>query len=425
MLARHNLVRRSAAAIGIGALAVAMGAGPVAVAAPLALPQAAEPYAEINDSEVLDVARWVTRQLAGGSGLLENYGNPDWGLTFDAVLALDAVGTGRSATGMAVDRFADTGAPWLDEATAGSGRLAKAALALAAHGATETPDGRDLMAELAAKLNKETGELGAGNDAFSQALGILALERSDGGVPKVAVDWLVSQQCTEADSPNFGAYGVPWEEGTTACDAADVDTTSLVIQALLAGGLGASDSAVTGAAQWLAANQQESGAFEAFGDTSANSTGLAAQAFVALGETQRAAKAQEFLKSTMLVCTDAQDNEPIGPFDIGAIPAAGADRATALAEGIDAIIDGARFASPHALLGLSGRTISQINGTGGEVEPPGVNCEPKHVASPSGSVGQGDGADGEGSPAPFIVVGLVVLLLGGGAVYFIRSRRTS
>ena len=63
----------------------------------------------------------------------------------------------------------------------------------------------------------------------------------------------------------------------------DIDTTSLAVQALIAGGASPSDPAVMKALQFLAAQHQADGAFQSFGSDDPNSTAVASLAITAAG----------------------------------------------------------------------------------------------------------------------------------------------
>jgi hypothetical protein len=69
----------------------------------------------------------------------------------------------------------------------------------------------------------------------------------------------------------------------TATDA-DVDTTSLAIQALVAAGLPGTDAALTNGVAYLAHQQQANGAWQSFGADDPNSTATAVMAVTAVGE---------------------------------------------------------------------------------------------------------------------------------------------
>ena len=68
----------------------------------------------------------------------------------------------------------------------------------------------------------------------------------------------------------------------TASDA-DIDTTSLVIQVLVAAKVSATDTDLVQALQYLAANQQASGAWQSFGADDPNSTATVVMAITAVG----------------------------------------------------------------------------------------------------------------------------------------------
>jgi hypothetical protein len=63
----------------------------------------------------------------------------------------------------------------------------------------------------------------------------------------------------------------------------DIDTTSLAVQAIVAGGATATDPAVTKALQFLAAQQQTDGAWQSFGADDPNSTAVGSIAVTAAG----------------------------------------------------------------------------------------------------------------------------------------------
>jgi hypothetical protein len=65
--------------------------------------------------------------------------------------------------------------------------------------------------------------------------------------------------------------------------ASDIDTTSLAIQAIVAGGASATDPAVTKALQFLAAQHQADGAWQSFGADDPNSTAVGTIAVTAAG----------------------------------------------------------------------------------------------------------------------------------------------
>jgi hypothetical protein len=133
------------------------------------------------------------------------------------------------------------------------------------------------------------------SNGFGQALNVLGLSFTAGGVPAAAVDFLLAQQCPA------GAFRLFYDDPpvTRGCvdDAqADTDATSLAVQALVAvDHTSTVHTAVQGAVHWLLAHQDPAtGGFGGAGPTASinsNTTGLAAQALRAAGELDAAGRA--------------------------------------------------------------------------------------------------------------------------------------
>ena len=171
----------------------------------------------------------------------------------DAIFAFAAVGAGQMAATTALAGIeAGLAAYAYPGGAAAPGALAKVMLAVQVQGADPTSfGGRDLEADLRVMLvvgGADDGRFGAAS-IVDQALAILALSRTAGGVPASAVTWLVAAQCPS------GEYA--WDGSCPAGPGAeDPDTTAVVLQALLAAGATASaDAAVT----WLLSIQQGGG----------------------------------------------------------------------------------------------------------------------------------------------------------------------
>src|SRR4029079_17638408 len=93
----------------------------------------------------------------------------------------------------------------------------------------------------------DQSQFGDFSNAFTQALAIIALRRTPGGVPASAVDFAAGTQCSD------GVF--PLDFGVTPC-ASDTDATAMVTQALLATGrIGDAQEGLT----WLASRQQANG----------------------------------------------------------------------------------------------------------------------------------------------------------------------
>jgi hypothetical protein len=174
--------------------------------------------------------------------------------------------------------------------TAAAGATAKAALAAEVEGRNPaTFGGIDLPAQLRALITpsgrfEDRSEFGEFSNGFSQALALMSLRRTPGGVPVAAVNYEVGTECADG--------GFPLTLDTTPC-VSDTDTTGIVVQALLANGRIA--AAERGAA-WLISKQQANGGISVgTGDATTapntNSTGLAGEALRAAGRPPRRSSA--------------------------------------------------------------------------------------------------------------------------------------
>ena len=308
---------RRSAQLGLAVVAVlAM----LLVAAPA---RAAEPGTSGTPAEV--AADWLATELEAKGGMLTvSFGGPeefpDQGLTIDAILALVAAGAGGDpAVDVANAALAANLTDYVTGFDAPDGRAANAiakTLLLEEISGTDVSSAYDLEAALRSLM--ETGgdpDPGRFSDISSfgsnfangigQALAILALDRTGGGVPTAAVDYLLDQQCSDGSFRlyqfgyvlSFGPPPVTVE--THSCEdpaEGDADATAFALQALL---VAPSSSAVTealgGAADFLLDQQETSGGFFGTGAVNSNTTGLAAAALRAAGETAAADAGAAFL----------------------------------------------------------------------------------------------------------------------------------
>ncbi|RLC89583.1 MAG: hypothetical protein DRI37_03545 [Chloroflexi bacterium] len=136
--------------------------------------------------------------------------------------------------------------------------------------------GVDPVAELLATQDAETAQFG--DSLYAHAYALLALHNAGADIPQSAVDLRLAQQM---DAGSWAMLGGS-EEGS-----ADTNTTALAVQALVA--VGESDAACA-ALPYFHAMQNEDGGFpwqkpSDYGtDTDANSTAVVLQALYALGE---------------------------------------------------------------------------------------------------------------------------------------------
>jgi prenyltransferase beta subunit len=214
------------------------------------------------------LAWMATQQQADGS--FTGFGA---GSTIDAVLAIAAAGeepqsyiSGEGNT--ALDYLEVVATDYISGNAAATGKLLTGVIA----GAGEPTDfaGMNLIEELQAHYNSQTGQYGAGS-TYDQVWALLGLAASSESIPTNTISYLESLQV------EGGGWGF-----TT--DAADPDTTALALQALAAAGIERSNSAVSAAFDYLHRVQNFEGGFGFASDTSASSTALVIQALAAYDE---------------------------------------------------------------------------------------------------------------------------------------------
>ena len=265
-------------------------------------------------------AGWLGRQLDDEHLITTTFDGqsyPDYGLTADTVLALDAAKTGkvaaRRATGALKAHVLDyTGGGDPTESYAGA--YAKLVVVAAAQGIDPTSFGsgprKDLVAGLLAlecgtKARTDCTAPDAGrfadrsqygdfSNTIGQSLALVGLERATRrGASHQSVDYLIGQQCPNGSFP---------EVFDAATCTGSVDSTGFAVQALVTVGTPAANAAAADAGRWLKARQHPNGSLTGNGSRNANSTALAAQAFTALGRGKAAARARHFLRSLQVGC---------------------------------------------------------------------------------------------------------------------------
>jgi hypothetical protein len=192
------------------------------------------------------------------------------GQTFDAVFAIRAAGLHPASVTTGGKSPADYLRAKLAEVAASPGLAGKAALAALALGLNPRDvDGVDLVAAAAASRDGATGALAP--DAFSHAVALLGIVCTGNPAPDGAVNFIRSSQLAD------GGWGFS--------DTGDPDTTAIVLQALLASGVAASDDAAVAAIAFLRATQAADAGWGFDPDASnANSTAYVIQALLAAGE---------------------------------------------------------------------------------------------------------------------------------------------
>lgn len=285
-----------------------------------------DPPCAVDGSGGTDAALdWLACEIDRSGGHLPNFsGGPDHGLTLDAILAFAIHDrTDDPAAVAALDTiFEDvrdytTDAAWGDGEGRTAGAIAKVLLAGLLMDADVTDvDGLDLEVELRGLLATDGPDEGRfsdrsshdGSNGFGQTLAMLALSRTEEGVPEASVDFLLDQQC-----PNGGfrgAYNTPG--GCTDDGAADPDYTAMAIAALdTAVQTTEVRTAIDDGANWLVSKQGESGGISGHPVFSpaenTNTSGIGAQALRSVGRTDAADAAADWVFGLQIV--DGQNGD--------------------------------------------------------------------------------------------------------------------
>jgi hypothetical protein len=328
-----------------------------AVAGVLAATMTATPAAATH-SRPDAAAGWLARQMADGERFEVDFGGvlyPDQGLTIDAIFAFAATKSASSYGSRALNWLAqpETLSGYTGDGVTESyaGATAKLSLAVQVRGGNPAAfGGQDLITRLRA-LQAPSGRFsdlslyGDYSNGFSQALAIIALDRTAAGAPAQAVSFLAGARCADG--------GFPVYFGEAVCTS-DVDATALAIQALIAAG---QRPQAVPAIQWLVSVQAADGSFSGDGTPNANSTGLAGQALRDAGRLLAYVKARQFVLSLQSGCaTPAAQRGAI------AYTATGFDPATATR------------ATAQGILGLAGPGLRHLSSAGSSSGAPVLSC---------------------------------------------------
>lgn len=255
------------------ALAVLLPAGARAqVGTPAASP-AGTLSAQGGDLEA--ATTWLIDQQLEDGAFAGFSGEADAGTTVDAVIALAAAESRGVDVGTALDdavAYLASGDVALVYEQVGVGQAAKLVLALVAVG--EDPADFSTTNPLAIVQNGQDDETGVyGTGIYDHAYAMLALAATGNEVPASAITALESTQ------NDVGGWAF---DGSLDALAADSNTTSMVIQALVATGNGDHSMVQGGLSYILTTLDDEGGAAYAQGaEADANSTALVAQAYIA------------------------------------------------------------------------------------------------------------------------------------------------
>lgn len=362
---RRGVVSRASAVLVATGLTLAGAAG-------------AASAAELPSGAVPSISGFLAGDLAANNDVISDFGYTQHGPTIDAVIALAASGAGAAqaeatTAALAADVEGYIGAGG-ETYTGATGKL----LTLTAVQGESATDfgGVNLIERLRATLTDEgrfvdVSEWGDYSNTLGQSWAILGLERAAGGADASAVEFLRGQQCVDG---GFRLY-----PETEPC-ASNPDATGIAVQALVAAA-GPADTDVTEATAYLAGLMDSSGGIGGEPPTdgvNANSTGLAAGAFTAAGDTANAARARSFLTSLYLGCDAPEPLRGAIAYDADAL--AQPELGTQL-----------RMATGQAAVGLAGKSYVTVSADGNAADPVRLDCnpapEPGEVPAATGSLG--------------------------------------
>ncbi len=300
-------VRRAAALVAVPALTA------LALVAVPSQATAAEP------SPAGSAATWLAGQVPA-AGLFPGSFGPDYGLSIDVALGLDAAGASASTVGKIRDALAADVNGYIaysyndgttDHEGKTGGATAKAlVLAKATDADRRAFGGVDLVNRLESLINADGRVISTLDGApdtsyvntYIQTLAIEGLNGTVNSAHTKLVAYLLGQQCAagyfRGDIPD--APGVPLCSG----DTPDTDATAQAVVALLGETAPATVAARQSAVQWLVGAQKPDGSFVGGTGTqtaNANSTGLAARALQLAGRTDAAAKAALWLRAHQVI----------------------------------------------------------------------------------------------------------------------------
>lgn len=444
------------------AVAVVLGAGANSVAA--------APPTEDGPTAAGYGAAWIAAQLDQQIPM-ESFGAPSWGVTLDAALALAAaeVGAGRlDAVWSAIlaDRDEAVTVGGVDD----PGRLARVILLAEVLGedprAIGAAPGDDLVARLEATRRTsgaDEGLFGSADalydGAFRQGYALAALAVAGVTPDPTAVQWLLSQQCVGADAGAWMPYradtSVPCAFDGDLFVGPDTNATAAAITGLDA--IGQGGEAIGAALDWLDAVQEPDGGWAqlaGFG-TDPNSTALVIQALLAVDQAEAARFADQSatplaaLLSFQLGCTSPAGDEGAFTFPgsndapnsfatVQAVPAAAGVPVVfappSIAEGVTPLDCIPATTTTSTTTSTVAPTTAAPTTAAPSTTTPSTTAAPgPEVAGLTGSAGStatpatasaSSLAVTGTSPAPLVVSGAVLVLMGIGALLVARRRST-
>ena len=408
-------------------------------------PKAAAGPATSSDPTMV-AANYLEQQLAATGYMLQSYGYPDQGLTADAILALDAAGTGQDAAAKATQKLVDDPVAYTgfgNPAEVYAGAVAKLVSIAIAQGIDPTAfGGVDVLATLEG-LEATNGRFsdistyGDSSNTFGQSFALIGLHRAGAPVSADARAYLLAQQC-----PGGGFKLYMNDAGCTTDSDADPDATAMAVQALIA--VGGAAAEVGDALDYLTAAQGASGGVSSPAQgVNGNTTGLAGQAFLAGGRTAQARSAVSWLTALQYGCDFPASIRGGIAYDKASYDAQADLGSKAVPVDLD------RRSTAQALLALAGTPLATVTAAGAEADAPTLACTsttsptatPSTTADPTSTGAPTEGSGGSG-PSTTVdaaatgslaqtgsdlllpaLLGLALVLVGGVAVVASARRR--
>jgi hypothetical protein len=328
--------------------------------------------------------------------------------TLDALLAMAGAHADLSAPLAYLEEHPDE----LAQYAAGEGSTAaKTVLGLQAAGSDPFNfGGQNFVISITEQLSP-TGEFNV-SSPYNQALAIHALNVVGEAVPAAAISWLLTRQAAD------GELAGSWDDGFGT--AGNPDATALALMALNESGTPEASAAADRAVEFLAAAQLESGGWEfgpGFGEN-ANSTALVIQALAHRGEDTLSVDGQWVRAgrspAAALITWQADSGAFQADFGQGR-----QDDFFSTVQVVPALAAAATQAPPVA--------------QPADTQPPEVSTEQTPEAAgtrpgagqeePPETAGQESPPGGGDSSLPFILLGVLVILVGGALIWFWNERR--
>jgi hypothetical protein len=378
-----------------GRLLAAAAVVPVTILASAVPAQAQEPFAQPAQA----AASWLVAQSDGTS-----WNAQDVSSSLEAVIALEAARVGGDQVQATLEwlNSTETLTPYVyptvegaDEPALNAGSAGKVMFAVATAGGDPTNFGGIKLADELTASQAANGTYGDGT-ALATAWAVLGLSRTDSPAGEEAAAGFTAIQCPDGGF-NFGDV-----DGGDDC-VSDPDTTGLAASALATLGGDAASASLTSAVDWLESVQAEDGGFDNGFGANANSTAMAAQAFLAADRTEAAESAVAFLIGLQFDCTGEQP---------------GAFKYTD-PEGTDFVEVSRLLATAQAIVPVAGQNLADLDASGIEADVPGHGCE----SSVAGDETAEADDDGSASWLPWAIGAAVVVLAALIIGFALKSRR--